>query len=256
MLHRKKRPLVSIITITFNNENTVKDTIESLLNQTYDNLEYIIVDGQSLDETVSIINQYEDKIKSRNILFKFLSEKDEGIADAWNKGLKLSTGDIIGMLNSDDWYDNMAVENVVNCLNINNSELSYGVCKRVNEKNEVTEVMDKKFNPKRIYLNFGFSHTTCFATRKTYDLVGGFNLDYKIAIDTDFLFRAFKLGVKFKKCSNVTFMRLGGVSTKFKSVALNENQRAMLNNGFNPIFVFIYGMIKKGILILQEFKLL
>ena len=254
MPKNKKTPLVSIITITYNSESTIQDAIESILNQTYENIEDVIVDGASNDNTLSIINSYKEKIINRGIKLKLISEEDKGIADAWNKGLKLCTGDIIGILNSDDWYGDNAVEKVVLCLNVNNPELSYGVCKRVNNKKELIEVMGKEFNPKRIYLNFGFSHTSCFATKKLYDLIGGFNEEFKIALDTDFLLRAFKQNIVFRRCSNVTFMRLGGVSTKFKYKALKEHERAMLSNGFNPILIFLFGVLKRGILFTQRFN--
>ena len=91
------------------------------------------------------------------------------------------------MLNSDDWYDDEAIANAVSCLNDSKEQLSYGVCKRVNNKKEIVEVMDVIVNPKRIYLNFGFSYTTCFMTRKMIDLIGGFSLEYKIAIDNNIL---------------------------------------------------------------------
>jgi glycosyltransferase involved in cell wall biosynthesis len=95
---------ISIITVVYNNKDTIKDAIESVLNQTYKNIEYIIIDGGSTDGTIDIIKSYRDKID------KFISEKDNGIYDAMNKGLKLASGDIVGILNSDDIYFN---ENVI-----------------------------------------------------------------------------------------------------------------------------------------------
>ncbi|WP_394747992.1 glycosyltransferase family 2 protein [Spongiimicrobium salis] len=245
-------PLVSIITITYNSEATLTDTFESLLQQTYKNFECIIVDGKSSDSTLSIVKSYSEKLTERGISYQFISEKDKGIADAWNKGLKLAKGSIIGMLNSDDWYDDNAIANAVACLDDTALELSYGICKRVDENKELIEVMDVVFNPNRIYLNFGFSYTTCFMTRKVIDEIGGFNLDYKIAIDTDFLLRAFKKKVLFKKCNNITYMRLGGVSTKFEKAALLEHQTALKNNGFNTLLIWIFGVIKKSYLYLKK----
>ncbi|MBD0831209.1 glycosyltransferase family 2 protein [Aestuariibaculum sediminum] len=247
-------PLVSIITITYNSESTIRDTIESILNQTYCKIEYVIIDGASNDNTLSIINSYKETILKKGISLKLVSENDNGIADAWNKGLRLCSGNIIGILNSDDWYENNAIEKVVSCLNVDKPELSYGICKRVDIHKNVVETMDRVFNPKRIYLNFGFSHTTCFATKKLYSQIGFFKEDYKIALDTDFLLRAFKQNIKFKRCSNITYMRLGGISTNFKSKALKEHERAMLNNGFNPMLIFLFGILKRGILIKQKFN--
>ena len=100
---------ISIITVVWNNKETIKDAIDSVLSQTYKNIEYIIVDGASSDGTVDIIKGYGDKIT------KFISEPDKGLYDAMNKGLSLATGDIVGILNSDDFYiDEFVIEKVVN----------------------------------------------------------------------------------------------------------------------------------------------
>ena len=104
------KPLVSIITVCLNGEDTIEQTIQSVINQTYTNIEYIIIDGVSTDGTLEIIDRYKNKIS------QLISEKDKGIYDAMNKGLKLATGDIIGILNSDDWYERDTVENIVNTL--------------------------------------------------------------------------------------------------------------------------------------------
>jgi glycosyltransferase involved in cell wall biosynthesis len=240
-----QNPLVSIITITYNSEATLADTFESLLKQTYSNFECIIIDGKSSDKTLEIVESYCEKFCAKGIPYQMISEKDNGIADAWNKGLKMVNGSIIGMLNSDDWYDEEAISKAVGCLNDSKAQLSYGVCKRVNTKKEIVEVMDVTFNPKRIYLNFGFSYTTCFITRKVIDEIGGFSVLYKIAIDTDFLLRAYKSNVPIIKCSNITYMRLGGVSTKFEKKALSEHQMALRSNNFNPLMISVFGFIKK-----------
>jgi len=241
-------PLISIITITFNSEKTLSDTIESILNQSYKNIEYIIVDGKSMDGTLEIIDSYSSRIKDRGILFRLLSEKDKGIGDAWNKGLKMVTGKIVGMLNSDDWYDSNTLELVSNCLNPELAELSYGICKRLNEKKELIEIMQGRFQKNKVYLNFGFSYTTCFLTQKVFDEIGGFNIKYKIAIDSDFLLRCLNHGIIFKRCFNVTYMRLGGVSTKFEKEALYEYQRALSENGYNKLLIFVMGKLKKYML--------
>ena len=246
-------PTVSIITITFNNETTLDDTIKSILNQSYKDFEYIIIDGGSTDRTISIIESYRNEMDLKGIPFKFISESDNGIADAWNKGLKLSKGRIIGMLNSDDWFDQHAIKNAVYCLNPEKMELSYGICKRVNEQKQIVENMDVNFNPKRIYLNFGFSFTTCFFTQKLLAHIGNFDTKYRIAIDTDFLLRAIKVTTLIK-CNNITYMRLGGVSTKYQSRALSEYQMALKANGYNRGLIFIFGVLKKGYLFLRELR--
>ena len=91
---------ISIITVSYNSSKTIKDTFDSMLSQTYNNIEYIVVDGNSKDNTIDIVKEYEQKFLSRNIEFKWISEKDKGLYDAMNKGIKMATGDIVGSSNS------------------------------------------------------------------------------------------------------------------------------------------------------------
>lgn len=246
-------PLVSIITITYNSASTVRDTLESVLSQSYQNLEYILVDGNSTDDTLAILNAYLPEFKKRNIPVSLVSEPDDGIADAWNKGIEMSSGQIVAMLNSDDWFEENAVEKAVNCLDIHKAQLSYGICKRVDQNGDIIETMKVTFKPRRIYLNFGFSFTTCFLTRRLLEEVGGFDPRYRIAIDVDFLLRALHTG-DFIRCENITFMRLGGVSTKYEYRALQEYQQALKSNRYNPILVGVFGWVKRGYLFLRKLK--
>ncbi len=107
---------ISVITVCFNSEKTIARTIESVINQHYSDLEYIIIDGGSKDKTVEIINKY------RNELSYFISEPDQGISDAFNKGIRVATGDIIGIINSDDWYEN-GIFKLVNEMFLQNKEI-------------------------------------------------------------------------------------------------------------------------------------
>lgn len=246
------KPLTSIITITYNSEKTIGSTIESILKQTYTNIEYLIIDGNSTDNTIAIIDTYLTEFHRKGIQVKVISEKDKGIADAWNKGLKMATGDIIGILNSDDWYDENVVSIAVHSLDVNKCQLSYGICKKINAQGNVDHIMEGTFNKNRIYLNFGFSHTTCFATKNVYNEVGNFDLSYKIALDVDFLLRCIKSNVEFIKTNTITYMRLGGISTANKKSALMEYQKALKKNGFNKFLIGIFGILKKGILYLKS----
>lgn len=246
-----KKTLVSIITITYNSEKTIKSTIESILNQSYPNIEYILVDGKSDDGTLDIMDSYASRFKKKGIVTKIISEKDVGIADAWNKGLKRATGDIIGLLNSDDWYDNDSVAIAVEALDVSKKQISYGVCKKVGANEEIIHVMEKSFAPGRVYLNFGFSHTTCFVTKRSYEAVGHFDIRYKIAMDVDFLLRSVRRGVEFLKTDAVTFMRMGGISTANRRRALKEYQHALKKNGYNPLLIGIFGFLKRLILFVK-----
>ena len=237
MSKSNKLPRVTIITACFNNINTISDTLNSVLYQTHSNIEYIVIDGKSIDGTLDVILENESKFKTKLNSFKLISEKDEGIADAWNKGLKLATGEIIFFLNSDDWIDKNSVEQAVKLLNTNQLEMVYGVCHRVNKDKVQLERYQKTFSKFRVLWNFGFSFTTCFFTKKTYEELGGFHTNYKIAIDSDFLLRCVRKGITFKKGKNITYMRTGGVSMKYRSDAHKEYKKALKANGYPKFLV-------------------
>ena len=115
---------VSIVTVSFNSQNTISDTINSVLHQTYPDIEYIIVDGKSSDNTVNIIESLKDKFNGR---LRFISEPDNGIYDAMNKGIKMATGEIVGLLNSDDIFaNNLVIEKIVNTFKTSNAQCIYG----------------------------------------------------------------------------------------------------------------------------------
>ncbi|MFT5213903.1 MAG: glycosyltransferase involved in cell wall biosynthesis [Patiriisocius sp.] len=228
---------VSIITASFNNIKTINDTLSSVLNQRYTNIELIIVDGCSSDGTLELIKKRENEFKARLTSYKLVSEKDNGIADAWNKGLRLATGGIVFFLNSDDWISDETVEKAVSYLDVNNLELVYGLCNRVDEDKNYLGSFQKNFTRYRELWNFGFSFTTCFCTKKVYDSIGGFDTNYKIAIDSDFLLRCLKNNVNFIKGSQEVFMRIGGVSTKYRSKAHQEYKQALINNGYPKLLV-------------------
>jgi glycosyltransferase len=185
---------VSIITVVYNNKDTIKDAIESVLNQTYKNItkeskafEYIIIDGASTDGTVEVIKSYGNKID------KFISEKDNGIYDAMNKGVKLATGDIVGILNSDDFYAaNDIIEKVVNEFIEKKVDSVYGDLVYVDAKNTDNIVRYWKSKPfKEGLFQRGWhpAHPTFFVRREIYDKYGVFNLDFKIAADYELMLR-------------------------------------------------------------------
>lgn len=237
MSNKIQFPTVSIITACLNNRDTIEDTFSSILNQTYKFIEYIIVDGESTDGTLKLIEDYKTKFDSDLVNFKFIKEKDGGIAEAWNKGLNLATGDIIFFLNSDDWIPEKTVEKAANNLDIKKLEISYGICNRVDENKRLISRFQNKFFKYRVLLNFGFSFTTCFVTKKVYEKIGGFNTSYKIAIDSHFLLRCVNSGVNFKKKTHEVFMRIGGVSTKHRLAAHKEYKEALIENGYPKFLV-------------------
>ncbi len=199
---------VSIITPCLNSAATIRQTIESVLSQTYENIEYIIVDGRSTDQTVNIIREYIPSFKGR---LKYISEKDTGIYSAMNKGIKLSHGSLIGIINSDDYYENNAVEKVLTYMTGDKYQVIYGYC-RVFYNNCMAGILK---NQHKDLVHNMIPHPTCFVTRETYQDFGLFLTVFKIASDYEFMFRVRNSGkVNFTQIKDViSNFRLGGKSS-------------------------------------------
>jgi glycosyltransferase involved in cell wall biosynthesis len=205
---------VSIITVVYNNVSTLNDTIHSVLTQTYSDIEYIIIDGGSKDGSVDIIRQYESKI------FKWISEPDKGMYDALNKGISFATGDVIGIVHSDDMFDNAnIIEEIVGAFKISGCDAVYGDLVYVNKENPTQVIRNWKsqpFTPQLLKKGWMPAHPTFFVLRKWYQEFGGFNISYKVAADYELMVRFLKSGKL--KCyylpKNITRMRVGGKSNK------------------------------------------
>jgi glycosyltransferase involved in cell wall biosynthesis len=204
---------ISIITATFNSSRTIRRTLESVKNQSYKNIEHIIIDGLSSDDTISIVNQY-------NNISQILIEKDNGIYDAINKGIKLATGDIVGILNSDDiLYDEFVIEKIVNKFS-NNLELSCVIAPIVFydfQNNKVKRVYPiKKW--KKYFFIFGSMppHPSFYCYRNIYTKLGYYNTNFRIAGDFDLMLRFLLVNnISYEKLTFYTNkMSLGGISTK------------------------------------------
>lgn len=226
---------VSIITVSYNSAETIRDTIESVLEQSYKDIEYIIVDGNSKDETMAIVTSYGDKVT------KVLSEPDKGIYDAMNKGVALATGDIIGILNSDDFYEtNNAIEDIVDHFKTNiEAEVVFGDVVFVDPSNlnKVVRYYSSK-NFKAAKLRFGWMppHPATFIKKSVYDKYGLYKLGYKISADYEMFVRILMVAkVKFSRIDRVIVrMRSGGASTDGIKSSLTLNQeivRACRENG-------------------------
>ncbi|MBI5099733.1 MAG: glycosyltransferase [Nitrospirae bacterium] len=178
---------VSIITSALNNCDTIEDSIQSVISQKYENVEYIIIDGGSSDGTVEIIKRYQDKIT------KWVSERDQGIYHALNKGLKMSKGDIVGFLHADDIYaHSMVIDLVVSRMMNCNTESCYGDLRYVHKKDINKTIRYWKSCPYCEGLfNKGWMppHPTFFARKKIYDKYGNFNTGFKIAADYELMLR-------------------------------------------------------------------
>jgi glycosyltransferase involved in cell wall biosynthesis len=233
---------ISIITPTYNSETTLKDTILSVLNQSYQDIEYIIVDGGSSDKTMDIIGSFGGKIS------KLISEKDSGIYDAMNKGIKASTGEIIGVLNSDDLYaDNYVIETVADRLVKNRTDSCYADLVYVDRNN--TEKMIRYWRAGDYGKNkfiFGWMppHPTFFCKRSVYGEYGFLNLDFPLAADYELMLRfLYKHNIStFYIPKAIVKMRAGGTSRpgSYTFRAIAENYRAWKINGLNyPLTVLL-----------------
>ena len=205
------KPLISIITVVFNGEKYLEGTIQSVINQTYDNVEYIIIDGGSTDGTVDIIKRYEGKIDY------WISGKDSGIYDAMNKGVLETTGDIIGIINSDDYYENSIFTQVIKSYQENGKpDIMYGnlvLIDEVKEKKRISIPSEYKLNRK-----MSLNHPTCFVKKTLYN-EKLFNISYKICADYDLILHLKKVKKSFLYINKtISYMRIGGISsTSYKT---------------------------------------
>lgn len=206
-------PLVSIITVCYNSADTIEDTIKSVLEQTYRNIEYIIVDGKSTDQTISLVKKYE--LLSGGRLF-YISEKDEGIYDAMNKGIEMARGELIGIINSDDYYERDAVENMVRHYERDKEQVLYGMMRIIEENQERRIVMDSHHFIRKVMI----PHCTCFVKKEIYEEYGKFNLRYKYVADYDLMLRLSQIeNVIFTPVYVITSnFRVGGASSCFQAV--------------------------------------
>lgn len=207
---------VSIITVTYNSAATLLDTVQSVLSQTYHDIEYLIIDGCSVDGTLDIVKQYEPLFNGR---LHWLSGKDSGIYDAMNKGIEKASGDIIGILNSDDFFtSNTVIQRIVNDFD-DDVEAVYGDVHFVGNNNLskcVRYYSGKIFNPNMVKYGFIAPHPSFYIRKETYLKYGNYNHDYKISADFELVARLcykFKIKTKYIHMDFVT-MRIGGASTK------------------------------------------
>lgn len=228
-------PLFSIITISFNSSKTIERTIKSVLSQTFDNYEYIIVDGASKDGTLDIVKKYEPLFEGR---MKWKSEPDSGIYDAMNKGIRMATGDIIGIVNSDDWLEPDALSLVADAFNINkNTNTLYcGGIKFHSDYKEVREMGVNLSSFRRwapFYIMSGIRHPATFVPRDVYNTIGLFNDKMKLSADQEFILRCYYGGVNFYAVNHcLSNMASGGISTnhtKQSFEASKHDRRIMLS---------------------------
>jgi len=214
---------VSIITVCFNSEKTIKQTIESVLNQNYYNIEYVIIDGGSKDNTLNIIEIYRSKIN------KIVSEPDKGIYDAINKGIQLASGEVVGILNSDDVLDNCDIINKIVENFESNKELDsvIGDIAFINNNGKLYRKFSAlHWNPTKFAWGMMPPHPTFYCKKNIFYKYGFYRIDFKIAADYELMMRFLLVNNISYKYIPIVFvnMNLGGVSTKniFSKIQINK----------------------------------
>lgn len=229
--------LFSVITVAYNSEDTIKDTIESVLNQTYKNYEYIVIDGGSSDRTLEIIKEYEKVFEGK---LKYVSEPDNGIYDAMNKGIDMAKGELIGIINSDDWYETDALENVIEQYQEYDYTLYYGYMRTIDGVNGKT-IRCAIYNHEYIQ-DAMINHPTVFASKKIYERFGKFDCQYKSSADYEWVIRL----VKEKEIRFITIekiqanFRTGGMSEKVQ--ALKETMKIKYRHGLMTKMQYLASM--------------
>lgn len=225
---------ISIVTVSYNSGKTIRDTLKSLAVQDAEGVEVIVIDGGSSDKTLKIVSEFEGAIS------KVISEKDKGIYDAMNKGIMASTGDIIGLLNSDDYYVDSKVLSQVQLIFDADPDLDMvmGAINYVNP--ETLAVSSRKYSPRffkpwMLFLGIMPPHPAIFVRRRVYHRVGLYKIHYRIAADFDFVIRCLLIAkITFRITPNTwVHMRIGGVSSlgwRSYSTSTNEMHRALLEN--------------------------
>lgn len=228
---------LSLITATYNSEAYLVHTIESVLKQDFDDFEYIIIDGESTDTTIDIIKKYESLFNGK---LKWISEPDKGLYDALNKGFRIATGEIVGILNSDDFFtDNHVISKVAETFNTSRCEAVYGDIHFVDAK-DLTKCVRYYSSAifKRSLMRIGFipAHPTFYVYKNKFEEFGYYKTDYKIAADFELLLRfiyVHKINTQYIPIDFVT-MRTGGMSTESmnsRKIIMKEHLRAFKENG-------------------------
>ena len=250
---------ISIITSTYNSEKTVKDTLESIINQTYTDIELLIIDGKSKDKTLEIVRHYEKLFQGR---LRYISEPDKGIYDAMNKGIRLATGDVIGILNSDDLYmDNKVLEDIAKTFVQSNVDAIYGnlIFVEENDTNKVVRTWKgSQYQPESFLKGWHPAHPTFYVKREMYEKYGVFDISFDVSADFELMLRfieKFKISNLYMDRTLVK-MRMGGESTGSikKIITGNKNVlRAFKKNGFDvSVFYPVKRLLPKAINIIKN----
>ena len=232
--------LVSVLTPCYNSVKTIEKTLECIEKQSYQNIEYIIIDGGSTDGTLELIEKHRNRLPKQ---FTLVSEKDNGIYDAMNKGIRLAKGHLIGIVNSDDWYEEDTVEQVVKHYQGNFFEVVYGMQRNyLNGKEKATFIYHHDFLSEQM-----ITHPTCFVTKNAYEELGVFDLKYRSAADYDLMLRFWESKkVIFTPVQQIlSNFQLGGMSST--QVGVRENATIRFQRGYMSKKKYLFVMLKSRI---------
>lgn len=219
-------PKISVITITYNSEKTIEETIKSIICQDYDNLEYLIIDGGSTDDTLKIVDKYRSKISF------VLSEPDKGISDAFNKGIINATGEIIGIINSDDLLEKGALFTIAQAFDPIIDVYSGNVIYFGDNRKEKICIPDIMFD--RLKLQYKVAHPGRFIRKSAYMKWGLYSVDLRYKMDIDLLVRFYKNGAKFYHVdAPVARFRRGGVTSNSIFNKKNDYYLFVTRNGWS-----------------------
>ena len=237
---------VSIITISYNASRTIEKTLSSVATQKYENIEHIIIDGGSQDNTIQVCEQYPH-------ITTILSEPDKGVYDAFNKGIKLATGDIVGFLNADDvFYDNNSIHHIAQAFEISNSDIVYGNLDYIREDGKVVRNwISESYKPGLVKKAWMPAHPTFYCKKNVYDNFGSYNDSFIIAGDFELCLRFLEVNNVPSYYLNIKLIKMltGGLSNnglKSKFIIYKEELWAFKLNkiSINPLFFFIYKLKK------------
>lgn len=240
----EKKPLMSIVTVVYNGELFLEETILSVIYQNYDNVEYIIIDGGSSDGTLDIIKKYEDQIDY------WVSESDSGIYDAMNKGINLVSGEIIGLINADDWYEKDVFDKIINdYYQSSKKTIFHGYLKKIKD-NDFYSMSTSIIELKKLRKTMVIAHPTVFIPLIIYKENGLYSTDYRIVSDWDLMLRYYKAGISFKNLQfPIANLRIGGISSLIDHAHLYERHLVRKKNSAYTLFDvnYIYEKIKLSI---------
>lgn len=238
-------PLISIITVVYNGVKTIEQTINSVLNQSYENIEYIIIDGGSTDGTIDIVRKYERQIDL------WISEPDGGIYDAMNKGIGLAKGDLIGIINADDWYEPEIISYIAEFFdNLSHELVIYGLLRNFKDE-QFYSIKGNSINVLRYDM---VQHPTCFIPKSIYEKYGTYDVKYKYSADYDLILRYVNAGIDFKFSERVIAnFRIGGISTsnktqKEKYLILKQHKVISKSEASLKILLLYFSSFAKNIL--------